>query len=186
METSQFSLQGHLAQGLWVGNVSVPLRAAAVIFHGTDSPAHAAGGGGATECGCAARSAPPVAWIPPPTPPAPEALLFPRWPPSSVLMRPEQSQLSPLKLSRKQELCGWRLECSVSIFIYCYNFTKILSWVVWMGEKSGSASGRVSYGLSLSATELRASKLEISLFLLIRILVFPVEPAQEEVFPDLN
>lgn len=55
-----------------------------------------------------------------------------------------------------------------------------------MGEKSGSASGRVSYGLSLSATELLASKLETRSFLLIRILVFPVKPAQEEVFPDLN
>lgn len=45
METSQFSLQGRPAQGLRVGNVTVPLRAAAVNFHGPDSPAHAAGRG---------------------------------------------------------------------------------------------------------------------------------------------
>lgn len=45
METSQFSLPERLAQRLRVGNVRVPLRAAAVNFHGPDSPAHAACGG---------------------------------------------------------------------------------------------------------------------------------------------
>lgn len=96
----------------------------------------------------AAPRAPPVAWIPPPPPAAADGLLFPRWPPSSALTRPEQSPLNSLPLGGKQASYGWLQECSMSIFIYSPRFTKILSVGLPGWERRRGVPGAVSHGRS--------------------------------------
>lgn len=131
---------------------------------------------GAAECGCAAGRAPPLPGYRLLHPPAPRGLLFPRWPPNPVLVRREQSQLHTIELSRKQKLYGWLSDCSMSIFIYCYNLTKSVQLCCLDEKNQGSASRCVSHGLSLSVAGLLHS-----LLLLIRILAFLVKLAQKEV-----